>query len=45
VAFLALDSRGNPGAAQTVRTKFEYAVARDGKVELVKAREIEVEGG
>jgi isoaspartyl peptidase/L-asparaginase-like protein (Ntn-hydrolase superfamily) len=40
VAFLALDAKGQPGAACTARTNFEYAVARPGKVELLKAREI-----
>jgi isoaspartyl peptidase/L-asparaginase-like protein (Ntn-hydrolase superfamily) len=40
VAFLAMDKDGNPGAASTERTKFEYAIARPGKVELVKAKEI-----
>jgi isoaspartyl peptidase/L-asparaginase-like protein (Ntn-hydrolase superfamily) len=41
VAFLALDAKGNPGAACTAQTKVEYAVARPGKVELLKARELE----
>jgi isoaspartyl peptidase/L-asparaginase-like protein (Ntn-hydrolase superfamily) len=40
VAFLALDSKGRPGAACTARTKFEYAIARPGKVDLLKAPEI-----
>src|SRR5262249_62356585 len=40
VAFLALDAKGNPGAACTTRTNFQYAVARPGKVELLKAPEI-----
>jgi hypothetical protein len=40
VAFLALDPKGRVGAACTERTKFEYAVARPGKVELLKAPEI-----
>jgi isoaspartyl peptidase/L-asparaginase-like protein (Ntn-hydrolase superfamily) len=40
VAFLALDPKGQPGAACTARTGFEYAVARAAKVELLKAREI-----
>jgi len=44
VAFLALDPRGQAGAACTVGTHFQYAVARPGKVELLKAKEIEVEG-
>ncbi len=43
VAFLALDRKGNPGAACTSRTGFEYAVARTGKVELLQAKEIEPE--
>jgi isoaspartyl peptidase/L-asparaginase-like protein (Ntn-hydrolase superfamily) len=43
VAFLALDAKGNPGAACTMRTNFQYAIARPGKVELLKAREIGVE--
>jgi hypothetical protein len=40
VAFLALDPKGQPGAACTVRTNFEYAVGRPGKIELLKAREL-----
>jgi isoaspartyl peptidase/L-asparaginase-like protein (Ntn-hydrolase superfamily) len=40
VAFLALDIQGRAGAACTERTDFQYAVARPGKVELLKAREI-----
>ncbi len=43
VAFLALDPRGRVGAASTERTNFQYAVARDGKAELLKAPEIGVE--
>ena len=43
VAFLALDAHGRVGAACTARTGFQYAVARPGKVELLKAREIGVE--
>jgi isoaspartyl peptidase/L-asparaginase-like protein (Ntn-hydrolase superfamily) len=44
VAFLALDPKGNIGAACTTRRPgFEYAVARAGKVELLKARAIGVE--
>jgi isoaspartyl peptidase/L-asparaginase-like protein (Ntn-hydrolase superfamily) len=38
VAFLALDTRGRVGAACTERTNFQYAVARPGQVELLKAR-------
>jgi isoaspartyl peptidase/L-asparaginase-like protein (Ntn-hydrolase superfamily) len=41
VAFLALDPKGRVGAACTPRTNFQYAVARPGKVELVKAPEIQ----
>src|SRR5206468_10795211 len=40
VAFLALDPKGNIGAACTVRTNFQYAVGRGGKVEMVKAKEV-----
>ena len=40
VAFLALDPKGNVGAACTSRTNFTYAVGRAGKVEMVKAKEI-----
>jgi isoaspartyl peptidase/L-asparaginase-like protein (Ntn-hydrolase superfamily) len=40
VAFLALDPRGTPGAACTARTDFVYAVGRDGRVEMVRAREV-----
>ncbi|MFL5241421.1 MAG: N(4)-(beta-N-acetylglucosaminyl)-L-asparaginase [Gemmataceae bacterium] len=43
VAFLALDPKGNHGAAATERSGFEYAVARPGHVELLKAKEIGVE--
>src|SRR5438132_2579303 len=43
VAFLALDSQGRIGAACTTPKGFEYAVARPGKVELLKARQIGVE--
>jgi N4-(beta-N-acetylglucosaminyl)-L-asparaginase len=39
-AFLALDPKGNIGAASTAQTNFHYAVGRAGKIELVKAREI-----
>ncbi len=44
VAFLALDPKGNSGAACTARTTFQYAVGRGNKVELLKAREIGPEG-
>jgi hypothetical protein len=40
VAFLAVDPQGRAGGACTARTNFEYAVARAGKVELVKAPEL-----
>jgi len=43
VAFLALDMQGRIGAACTTRAAFEYAVARPGKTELLKARQIGVE--
>lgn len=44
VAFIALDPKGRTGAACTARTNFHYAVARPGKVELLKAIELEPEG-
>jgi N4-(beta-N-acetylglucosaminyl)-L-asparaginase len=40
VAFLALDPRGRFGAACSERTDFQYAVARPGSMELLKAKEI-----
>jgi N4-(beta-N-acetylglucosaminyl)-L-asparaginase len=40
VAFLALDAKGNVGAACTARTNFQYAVGRGNKVELLRAREM-----
>lgn len=40
VAFLALDTAGNVGAACTERTGFKYAVGRGDKVELLTAKEI-----
>jgi isoaspartyl peptidase/L-asparaginase-like protein (Ntn-hydrolase superfamily) len=43
VAFLALSPKGQVGAACTAQTKFEYAVARPGKVEMFKAKELEAE--
>ncbi|HEY7312494.1 MAG TPA: N(4)-(beta-N-acetylglucosaminyl)-L-asparaginase [Gemmataceae bacterium] len=43
VAFLALDPRGRVGAACTSQTNFQYAVARPGSTELLKAKEIGVE--
>jgi N4-(beta-N-acetylglucosaminyl)-L-asparaginase len=42
VAFLALDPHGRVGAACTERSNFQYAVARPGKAELLKAPEIGV---
>jgi isoaspartyl peptidase/L-asparaginase-like protein (Ntn-hydrolase superfamily) len=44
VAFIALDTMGRVGAACTAQTKFEYALAKPGKMELLRAREIEAEG-
>src|SRR5437588_2889691 len=44
VAFLAMDKNGRVGAACSERTNFEYAVARPGKVELLKAKELAVAG-
>ena len=44
VAFLALDAKGKAGAACTARTNFQYAVGRPGRMELLKAPEIGVEG-
>jgi isoaspartyl peptidase/L-asparaginase-like protein (Ntn-hydrolase superfamily) len=40
VAFLALDTKGNVGAACTEKTGFKYAVGRGNKVELLPAKEI-----
>ena len=40
VAFLALDPKGNVGAACTTRTNFTYAVGRGDKVEMLKSKEI-----
>jgi isoaspartyl peptidase/L-asparaginase-like protein (Ntn-hydrolase superfamily) len=43
VAFLALDPKGNIGAASTESTDFHYAIGRVGKkVELLKAKEVGV---
>jgi isoaspartyl peptidase/L-asparaginase-like protein (Ntn-hydrolase superfamily) len=43
VAFLALDPKGNVGAACTETTDFHYAVGRVGKkIELLKATEVKV---
>jgi len=40
VAFLALDPKGRIGAACTIPAKFQYAVWKAGKVELLTARAI-----
>ncbi|HVL11948.1 MAG TPA: isoaspartyl peptidase/L-asparaginase [Gemmata sp.] len=40
VAFLALDPKGNAGAACTAKTNFKYAVGRGEKVEMVQAKEV-----
>ena len=40
VAFLALDTKGNIGAACTEKTGFKYAVGRGDKVEVLTAKEI-----
>jgi isoaspartyl peptidase/L-asparaginase-like protein (Ntn-hydrolase superfamily) len=40
VAFLALDPKGNVGAACMARTNFQYAVGRAGGVQLVRAKEV-----
>jgi N4-(beta-N-acetylglucosaminyl)-L-asparaginase len=45
VAFLALDPRGRIGAACTEKTNFQFAVARPGSMELLKAKEIDIKGG
>src|SRR5262245_50590474 len=44
VAFLALDPKGRVGAACTIPAKFQYAVARGGKSELLTAKSIGPEG-
>jgi N4-(beta-N-acetylglucosaminyl)-L-asparaginase len=44
VAFLALDPKGPVGAACTIPAKFQYAVARGGKSELLTAKSIGPEG-
>jgi N4-(beta-N-acetylglucosaminyl)-L-asparaginase len=41
VAFIAIDRAGACGAACTPETDFQYAVGRPGKVELLRAREID----
>jgi isoaspartyl peptidase/L-asparaginase-like protein (Ntn-hydrolase superfamily) len=40
VAFLALDPKGNVGAACTAKTNFRYALGREGKIELLQAKEV-----
>jgi hypothetical protein len=40
LGFLALDANGVPGSCCTVGTNFQYAVARAGRVELLRATEI-----
>jgi|YNPMSStandDraft_1061717.scaffolds.fasta_scaffold31669_2 isoaspartyl peptidase/L-asparaginase-like protein (Ntn-hydrolase superfamily) len=40
VAFLALDPKGNVGAACTPKTNFRYALGKDGTIELLQAREV-----
>jgi isoaspartyl peptidase/L-asparaginase-like protein (Ntn-hydrolase superfamily) len=40
VAFLALDPKGNIGAACTQKANFRYAVGRGDKVEMIQAKEI-----
>jgi len=40
VAFLALDPKGQIGAACTQKTNFRYAVGRGDKVEMIQAKEI-----
>ena len=40
VAFLALDPKGNVGAACTLRANFKYAVGKAGKSELLTAKEV-----
>jgi N4-(beta-N-acetylglucosaminyl)-L-asparaginase len=42
VAFIALDPKGRYGAAATTGTNFQYAILNNGKVEMVKARELGV---
>jgi hypothetical protein len=43
VAFLAMDPKGRSGAACTSGTGFQYALSRNNKVELQKARELGVD--
>jgi isoaspartyl peptidase/L-asparaginase-like protein (Ntn-hydrolase superfamily) len=40
VAFLALDPRGRSGAAATMQTNFQYAVANEDRIDLPRAREL-----
>ena len=40
IALIALAPDGSPGAACTAGTGFDYAVARDGEIELLRAAEI-----
>jgi isoaspartyl peptidase/L-asparaginase-like protein (Ntn-hydrolase superfamily) len=40
VAFIALDPKGNVGAACTAKTNFRYAVGRGNQVEMLQAKEI-----
>jgi isoaspartyl peptidase/L-asparaginase-like protein (Ntn-hydrolase superfamily) len=40
VAFLALDPKGNVGAACTEKADFQYAVGHGDKVELLRAKEV-----
>jgi len=44
VAFLALDPTGRIGAACTVPAKFQYAVAKGGKIDLLAARALGPDG-
>ncbi|MFN4259210.1 MAG: N(4)-(beta-N-acetylglucosaminyl)-L-asparaginase [Gemmataceae bacterium] len=44
VAFIALDPKGRTGAACTAGTKFQYALARPGQVEVLSAAEIGPQG-
>jgi hypothetical protein len=40
VAFLAMNPKGEVGAACTQTTNFVYAVARGEKIEMLKAKEL-----
>jgi isoaspartyl peptidase/L-asparaginase-like protein (Ntn-hydrolase superfamily) len=40
LGFVAIDTAGNPGSCCTPGTNFQYAVARAGRVELLKAKEV-----